>query len=72
MNLIVEDGEMKTVTLPTEWIRFLMRLRAMKKGHRYQIVLDIDARLGPSWTVMELGKIERGLRVGATNGNGLD
>lgn len=48
-----------------------MRLKSMKKGHRYQITLDIDPRLGPSWSVIELGKVERGIRLAASrNGDG--
>lgn len=63
MNLHKEDTAAQIIEVPVEWVRFLMRLRQMSAGRRYQITLEIDPKLGPSWSVIELGKIERGARL---------
>ena len=68
MILKLEETKTREVVLPVPWVRFLLRLTKLSKGHRYTITLDIDKDTGPSWTVLDMGKIERGAKLtGETN-----
>lgn len=63
MNLSVEDAKTLNVDLEQSWVRLLLRLRKLPKGARYSVTLEVDPRLGPSWSIVSLGKIERGFRI---------
>lgn len=44
-----------------------MRVRKLRRGVQYEITFVNDPRFGPTWSITEKGKVERGLRI-----NGLD
>lgn len=67
MNVSVEQEEKLTIHLEQSWIRFLMRVRKLRRGVQYEITFVNDPRFGPTWSITEKGKVERGLRI-----NGLD
>lgn len=62
-ELKVEDPEKIQFTYGADWVRFLARVTSLKKGFRYTITLEVDPRLGPSWSIVPAGKIERGRRL---------
>ena len=67
--MIDVNGNQKVqVFIDRPFVSFLMRIMKLKTGRRYNIVFDFDAVHGPSWSISDLGKIEREYR--SSNGNG--
>lgn len=58
----VEDNEKVVIHCTRDLSRLIKRLNSLERGKRYHIIIELDNKIGASWSITGMGKIERGLR----------